>query len=263
MEGMTSTHDDRAPAGTRAEPAHRTRPHASTAPSELPQQTGWTARRASATAGIALLLMIVPALLGNFVAVEGLVTAGDGARTAADIAASEGLFRAGIAALFIVVMLDVVVAWALYQVFRPVGAGLSALAAAFRFLYAGIFMVAITRLAGVANLLGSDELADVLGPQQVQAQTLLGISAYREIWSAGLLLFGVHLLVLGYLAYRSGFVPRVLGALLALAGFGYTFDSVAATLVGDGAPAIAEFTFLGEVLLAIWLILWSRRQPGG
>jgi hypothetical protein len=224
---------------------------------------GWSARRAAATAGIALLLMIVPALLGNFVAVEGLVTLGDAARTAADIAASEGWFRAGIVALFVVVVLDVVVAWALYRVFRPVGAGLSALAAAFRFVYAGVFAVAISRLAGVANLLGNDELVEVLGPQQVQAQALLAISAYREIWSAGLLLFGVHLLVLGYLAYRSGFVPRVLGALLAVAGFGYVFDSVASALVGDGAPAIAAFTFLGEVLLAVWLILWSRRRPAG
>lgn len=71
---------------------------------------------ASTTAGIGLLLMAALAGFGNFVAVEGLVTPGDAARTATDITASEGLFRFGIATLFAVVALDVVVAWALYRV---------------------------------------------------------------------------------------------------------------------------------------------------
>lgn len=218
-------------------------------------------RRASATAGIGLVLMIVPALLGNFVAVEGLVTPGDAARTAADITASEGLFRFGIANLLVVVLLDVVVAVALYRVFRPVGAGVSTLAAAARLVYAGIFMVAISQLVGVANLLGSPELVAVLGSEQAQAQAWLGIEAYRDTWNAGLLLFGLHLLLLGWLAWRSGYVPKVLAALLAVAGVGYAFDSVAAVLMGHGAPTIAEFTFLGEVVLAVWLIVWSRRRP--
>lgn len=76
------------------------------------------------------------------------------------------------------------------------------------------------------------------------------------------MLFGLHLLVVAHLAYRSGYVPRVLAALVAVAGLGYAFDSVAAVLVGDGAPTIAVFTFPGEVLLAVWLLVWSRRQPG-
>jgi len=58
-------------------------------------------------------------------------------------------------------------------------------------------------------------------------------------------------------------VPRVLAALLGVAGVGYAFDSVATVLVGHGAPTIGEFTFLGEVLLVVWLIVWSRRLPRG
>ena len=219
-------------------------------------------RRASATAGIGLVLMIVPALLGNFIAVEGLVTPGDPARTAADITASEGLFRLGIANLFAVVLLDVVVAVALYRVFRPVSVGASTLAAAARLVYAGIFMVAISQLAGVANLLSPESVA-VLGSEQARAQAWLGIDSYRDTWSAGLLLFGLHLLVLGWLAWRSGYAPRVLAALLGVAGVGYAFDSMAAVIVGPGAPTIAEFTFPGEVVLAVWLIVWSRRLPRG
>lgn len=69
-------------------------------------------RGASVTAGAGLLLMAALAGFGNFVAVEGLVTPGNAAQTAADIMSSEGLFRLGIASLFLVTALDVVVAWA-------------------------------------------------------------------------------------------------------------------------------------------------------
>lgn len=259
---VTTTQKIEVPRGTHTSALHGP-PGDGHPPDQTLARTGWSMRRASATAGIGLVLMIVPALLGNFVAVEGLVTPGDAARTAADITASEGLFRFGIANLFAVVLLDVVVAVALYRVFRPVSAGASTLAAAARLVYAGIFMVAISQLAGVANLLGSPESVAVLGSEQAQAQAWLGIDSYRDTWNAGLLLFGLHLLLLGWLAWRSGYVPRVLAALLAVAGVGYAFDSVAAVLVGHGAPTIAEFTFLGEVLLAVWLIVWSRRLPRG
>jgi hypothetical protein len=73
------------------------------------------------------------------------------------IAASEGLFRFGIVSLFAVIALDVVVAWTLYRVFRPVIVSISLLGAAFRLVYAGVFMVAVSRLVGVPGLLGSDD----------------------------------------------------------------------------------------------------------
>lgn len=232
--------------------------------------TDWSLRRAAATAGIGLMLMIIPAFFGNFVAIEGLVTPGDAARTTADISASLGLFRLGVASLFAVVLLDVVVAVALYRVFRPVSVGASTLAASARLVYGAIFMVAISNLAGVANLLDSPETLAVLDPEQLQAQVWLGIESFLDTWSAGLLVFGLHLLAISWLTWRSDdgctapgrwrrARPRVLAALLALAGVGYAFDSMAGVVVGQGAPTIAEFTFLGEVVLAFWLIAWSRR----
>lgn len=215
-------------------------------------------RHASVVAGASLVLMAAFALVGNFVAVEGLVTAGDASRTAADILGSPGLFRAGIASLAVVVALDIVVAWALYRVFAPVDPALSMLAAAFRFVYAGVFLVAIGRLVSAVDLLtGAGMEGFEVG--QVQALALAEIEGFGDVWSAGLALFGVHLLVVGYLAWRSGYVPRWLGVLLVVAACGYLFDSLAAILVGDAAPTIAAFTFLGEVLLAVWLLVRGRR----
>ena len=128
----------------------------------------------------------------------------------------KGLFRLGIVSLFVVVALDVVVAWALCRVFGPVSTGISLLAAWFRLVYAGVLLVAVSHLVEVLRLLGDDQYRAAFNTDQLQAQALSGIHSFGEVLGAGLLLFGLHLLVVGYLAYRSGYVPRVLAMVLTL-----------------------------------------------
>jgi hypothetical protein len=191
------------------------------------------------------------------------VTEGDAARTAADISASAGLFRAGIVSLLLVIALDVVAAVALYRVFAPVSRAVSMLSAALRLVFAGVFLVAIGELVGVLRLLGRDDYLAVFGEDQLQAQVLLRLNAFDDVWQAGLFLFGLHLLAAGYLAYVSGYVPRLIGALLAIAGLGYVADSVVAVLV-DGSPfEVSTLTFVGEFVLAVWLVVRGRSLSAG
>jgi len=220
-------------------------------------------RRASIIAGVGILLIAALAGFGKFVAVDGLVTPGDAVRTATDILASEGLFRLGVAALSVVVALDVVVAWALYRVFSPVSTGISLLASWFRLVYAGVLLVAVSHLVEVLRLLGDDQYRAAFNTDQLQAQALSGIHSFGEVLGAGLLLFGLHLLVVGCLAYRSGYVPRVIGVLLAVAGLGYVVDSVAAILFRGSWTDVSSFTFIGEFLLALWLVVRSSRVTSG
>jgi hypothetical protein len=215
-------------------------------------------RTASTTAGLGLLLMSAFAGFGKFVALDGLVTEGNATQTARDILASQGLFRLGIASLILVVALDVVIAWALYRVFSPVNKSLSILAAAMRLVYAGVFMVAIAQLPGVLRLLTDNGNRAIFGADQLNAQASLGLAAFTDIWYVSQFLFGLHLLIEGYLAYRSGYVPRVLGALLAIAGLGYATDSLGAVLSQGSWTAVSSFTFLGEFLLALWLLIRAR-----
>lgn len=196
-------------------------------------------------AGVGLLLMAVLAGFANFAALETLVTPGDAVKTAQDITASEGLFRAGVAGLFVVIVLDIVVAVALYRVFSPVSKSLSLLAATFRLVYAGVFMVALGHLLNALHLLGSPP------------ELLRELDAYSDLWLAGLGLFGCHLLLIGYLAYRANYVPKLLGALLAIAGLGYLADSIGVIFSQD--LGIATYTFPGELLLALWLLTRARR----
>jgi hypothetical protein len=209
-------------------------------------QTAWSPRRASLIAGISYLLLSVLAAFGNFGAIKALVTPGDAAKTAKDILGSESLFRVGIACLILAVMLDIVVALALRALFEPVNKSVSTMAAAFRVAYAAVFLVAISQLVGALALLDDASLA------------LHAIDAFTTIFTIGLVLFGVHLMLIGHLVYRSGFAPRILGVLLAIAGLGYLVDGFGVVLVRDYS-AIGQFTFVGEVALVIWLLVKGIR----
>lgn len=216
-------------------------------------------RYASIVAGVGLLLMSALAGFGKFFALDGLVTTGDATQTAHDIVGSEGTFRLGIVSLILVVALDVVVAGALYRVFRPVSKSISMLAAVLRLVYAGVFMVAIGELLGALRLLSDDAYLRVFSADQLNAQALLNINAFSDLWYVSQFLFGLHLLALGYLAYRSGYVPRLIGVLVLIAGLGYGFDSVGSTLSQTSWTPISSFTFIGEFLLAVWLVARGRR----
>jgi hypothetical protein len=204
-------------------------------------------RTASLIAGIALLLMAVLASFGNFVALEPLVTPGDAARTAKDIIGSEMLFRSGIACLIVVAVLDIIVAGALRTLFEAVNRDVSTMAAWFRVAYAAVFLVALSQLVGVPILLGDAD------------QALRAIDAFTVIWHTGLVLFAIHLLLIGYLAYRSGFVAKIFGILLVIAGMGYLADGLGAVLAPNYSLNVARFTFVGEVALIFWLLIRGSR----
>ena len=91
------------------------------------------------------------------------------------------------------------------------------------------------------------------------AQALRHINTFTNIWDAGLVLFGLNLFVLAYLAYRSGYVPKLLGVLLAIAGFGYVFDTVVRALVRGSSSDVSAITGMGEFVFALWLVIRGRR----
>lgn len=216
-------------------------------------------RHSAITAGTGLLVMSVLGGTATFVAINGLVTPGDAARTATDISASADLFRIGIASLFVVIALDVVVACGLYRVFSPVSRDISMLAAACRLVYAGVYLAAAGELLGVLRLLGDDGYLSAIDAEQRHAQALLGVTAFNDLWMLGLGLFGLHLLLEGYLAYRSAGVPRWLGVLIAVAGLGYLIDAFGVVHSAGTWTPVAMFTFVGEFLLALWLVIRGRR----
>lgn len=210
-------------------------------------------RRWALIGGIALLLMAAVAVFANFLVLEKLVTPGDALTTASDIASSKGLFQAGIAGWFAIAALDVLAALALFHVVRPVSARLAAVGAWSRTLYGVVLGAATLQLLAILGLLD--------GPMTAasSAEVLHKTEAFTDIWHAGLVLFGVHLMVVGYLAFRSGYIPKPVGAVVAIAGFGYLFDAAVRVAVADPSLSLSVITGLGEFVLGVWLVTRSRR----
>ena len=231
---------------------------ATVTPSDTPPTSRRTLRTPALVAGIGTLLLAVLSAWANFGVVEALVTEGNAARTARDILAAGATFRLGIISLLAAAMLDVVVAWALWAFFAPVHRRVAMLAAWLRTVYAGIFGLAITQLAGALDVLENAEVSTGLSTR-VEAEAMRRIESFHLVWDAGLVLFGLHLLVVGYLAFRSNDTPRLLGFLVAVAGLGYVIDSLGALLAPGSLPEFAVFTFVGEVLLLVWLIARGRK----
>ena len=161
-------------------------------------------------AGLGYLIVFILGIFANSLALEQIIVQGDAATTASNIIDSELLFRMGIAGWIIVLAADAVIAWALYVLLEPANRSLSLLAAWFRLLYVAIFAIALLFLFMVLQLIKGTH-ATVLDTSQVQTQLTLYINAYHYGINIAFVFFGVHISVLGYLVFKSGFIPRILG----------------------------------------------------
>lgn len=224
-------------------------------------------RQAAVVAGVGYAIIFVLAIFANFFVRTDLLVPGDAAATAAGIRSSVGLFRAGIAAFLVVFVVDVIVAWALYVFFRKVHADLSLLAAWFRLVYTVLLGVALVFFYLVLRLQSGAALVGAFEPAQVDAQSLLFFEAFNDTWLIGLVAFGLHLLVVGFLLYRSRLTSRFLGLLLMVAGLAYVTDTLAHTLLADYADYASLFlavvavpSIVGELWLGLWLLLRAGRQ---
>ncbi len=221
-------------------------------------------RKIALVAGLGLLIMALLAPFAVFGVLDTLVVTDDPTATFNNISSSEGLFRSGIAAFLVVIMLDVVVAWALYVLLRPVNRTVALLTAWLRLAFAAVFASALFNLLDAAQAVAGAEQS-TLQPEQLHAQVMSSIASFDYGWTGiALAIFGLHLVGLGYLLFKSADFPKFLGVLVILAGGGYLVDSFGTILVSDYALTIGMFTFVGEALLIIWLFLRAIRGfPSG
>lgn len=204
--------------------------------------TGISLRTAAIIAGAGLLLMAILSPIAYLNTFQSLVKFDDPALTAQNIQNSMGAFRNAIVFLFVVALLDVIVAWALYIILIPADKKLSAITAWLRVIYGVIFAFAIFQLSLALNVISTDNI-----------QAMSYLKAFQSIWDKALILFGFHLLLLGYLAFRSGYVPKWLAVFLVLAALGYIIDGFGKWFSPAYNVSVAQFTFIGEVLLIFWL----------
>lgn len=203
----------------------------------------------------ALYLALVPlGFFGIFVSAN-LVVPGDAAATAAHILASEFLFRLSIVSALLVQLVNVFVVLALYRLLRPVNRDMALLMAIFILLGAPIAMLnELNQLAALLLLRSADALT-VFTAGQLQALVSVFLNLHQLGISIAGIFWGLWLFPMGYLVFKSGFLPRILGILLIIGCIGYLIESIAAILFPNFEANIALFTFWGEVLFPLWLVI--------
>lgn len=219
-----------------------------------------TLRQAALAGGLSLILMAFPAIFANFLVITGIVVPGDAAATAANVQANAMQFRFGILSILLVIVLDIIAAWGLYVFYKPANKSLSLLAGWFRLAYAALFAVALFNLLNTLRLQSVIQEGIMPGIEGLQNQLLLSINAYSDQWALGLSIFGLHLLLLGYIALKSSYTPNILGILVMISGLGYLVDSLAGLMVPEAGIAVGMFTFFGEIFLAVWLVVKALRS---
>lgn len=219
-----------------------------------PLPDGSSRRNVALAAAFGLLFMELLAPFAQFGVLQTLIVPADAAATTANVIGAAGPFRVAIAAFLIVAILDVVVAWALYVLLRPVNEIIALLVAWLRVAYAAVFASALVNLLDAAQLLSGRPASTSAGQAaQLQAQVASSLASFANGWDLALAIFGLSLLGLGALLLKSVDFPRFLGALVILAGVGYLADSFGTILVPGYSLTISTFTFVGEALLTVWL----------
>lgn len=222
---------------------------------------GLTLRQAALVAGFAYLLS--PVTYAEFTLYPRLVISGNIDRTVRNIAAHGGTFAAIILCYLITFLEDVVIAWALYELLARVNRALSLLTALFRVIYAGIALVGLLNLVAVYHLIDTPEYNGILGPEPLRAQVALLLHSFRYDWSFSLIIFGIHLCLLGYLIYRATYIPKLIGILLAIDGLGWLASSLQPYLYPNANLHFLFVTYFGELVFMLWLLIagWRIREP--
>ena len=177
--------------------------------------------------GVLYLYIFVAGSFAELFVRSKLVVTRDAAATAANIMANESMFRLGFSGELLHLAFDVAVAVILYALLRPVDRNVALLAAFMRLACDVILAVASLSHFAALQLLGGADYLKTFQPDQIHSLALLAMKLHGDGYAISLVFFGFACLSLGYLIVRSGYLPRTIGALLAIAGACYLINSFA------------------------------------
>lgn len=212
--------------------------------------------------GLSYVMLAAGGIFGGFIAIASQVVPGDAPATAVNISEAGALYRYGVLAWVITIVLDLVVAWALYVVTRPAGSQLPLLMAWSRVVYIAIHGAAITQLALAQKFASGANFLSVFSIDQLAAFTSLALVAHKTGFQIALIFFGLHLVLLAVLMVRAPYLPSLVGVLVAISGLVYVGDAIAYIGMADYdayagyfVAAVSIAAIVAELGLAGFLLL--------
>ncbi|MGD6958223.1 DUF4386 domain-containing protein [Rossellomorea aquimaris] len=215
-------------------------------------------------AGISLLIMGIVAAFSYGYVHNSLVASRDPVATLKNIEASFSLFQLEIIGWIVIVLMDILVSWAFYVFLKPTDRGLSLLAGWLRLVYTSILATAVSHLVMASNLVRQH-----MSGESIELEPwdfMRSILAFESIWSLGLIIFGIHLILVGNIALKAKHIPKVISILLIIAGISYTLIH----LLHGFFPQLGKVTSITEMILilpmtigelgfGVWLLLKGRK----
>lgn len=204
-------------------------------------------------AGVLFLLSMIAGGFGEFYVPSKLIVSRDAAATANNITAFMSLFRLSFASYLVEAVCDVALAWIFYVLLRPVRRDLALLAAFFGLVSTATFAIAELFYFAASFILGGADYLKAFSPEQVSSLAMLSLKFYGVGSGVFMVFYGIACILRGYLIFRSDYLPKVLGVLLALAGVGFVTHNFLLIL----APAYAsDFLLLPMFLAGVSLTVW-------
>jgi len=215
------------------------------------------------TAGLLYVVLAIIAPIGLMYVPGKLIVSGNATATADNIRASEGLLRIGIASELIHQAVAVFLVLALYRLFKPVNDMLAK-----QMLILGslvsvpiMFVNSLNHIAALILVSGANFLS-VFEKPQLDALAYLFVRLHSEGITVASIFWGLWLFPFGMLVIRSGFIPRVLGYLLMIAGVGYLSSAFATLVLPQYAPLVNKLALpleFGELPIIVWLLIWGAK----
>ena len=209
-------------------------------------------------AGVLYLIIIVLGLFGEMFVRSSLIAQGDAAATAGNIIAADGLFRAGFLADSVMFLSDVALAVFLFVLLKPVNQTLALIALFFRLTQTAVIALNLLNYHAAVLLLKGQGYASAFEAAQLNSLSSLFLDLHSHGYDLGLILFGVHCLVLGYLIAKSLYMPKALGYLVMAAGVTYLIGSYTRFLFPDFVGTVSPIyvvAIISELLLCLWLLV--------
>lgn len=203
------------------------------------------------------MLMVILAPFSMIYVPTTLIVPDNAATTAANIMASQGLFRLGMASDLLVVLIEVALTALLYVLIKPVNKTLALVATFARLAMTILQAINLFNLFLVLLLLNGSNYIGAFTPTQINALVMLFLNAHESVVIIWGLLFSLHLLIFGYLTYQSGYLPKIIGILLIIVGLNYLISNFGTILLPQYKAlftSLAAISFI-EVAFPLWLVI--------
>ena len=207
------------------------------------------------TARIAGVLYLILAVCSGFAFIvhSNLIVPDDASKTISNITNSEMLFRISLMSDLIGQIFFVLTVLILYKLLQTVNKNQALVMLALALIPVPIASINIVSQFTMLQLLNGTDLSFSLN--QLHSQTMFFLDLHNYGVFVAQIFWGLWLFPLGYLIFKSGYVPKIIGILLIVAGSGYLIDSLGRLLSANYNLSIARFTFVGELILIFWLLI--------